>query len=85
MAVKNLGQLTARTINDWPGRFDFKDDTYYCRHCAGVVMQATCFVSIHLKVFGSTCAGPGKVQQINYPFCPVCDGEIEHATACFHV
>ncbi len=80
----DLGQITHEVIMNWQNRYLLANGNYYCPNCGAVIMQATCFVSIHLKVF-SSCAGPGKVQQINYPFCPVCDGEIEHATACFHV
>ncbi len=42
MTVKNLGQLTTKIINNWPNKFDFKDATYYCRHCGGIIIQATC-------------------------------------------
>jgi len=83
--VKNLGQITDEIIDGWAERFEKRDTGSYCRVCGSRVMQTTCYTSIHLKVFEPTCAGPGKVEKINYPFCPECDGDIDHVTACYHV
>lgn len=85
MVVKNLGQITDEIVTNWQYRYELKDGNYYCSKCGSAIMQTRCFVSIHLKAFGSTCAGPGHVEHINFPFCPVCDGDIDHVTACYHV
>lgn len=80
-----LGQITPEIINSWSEKYEKRDGAFYCKKCGSQILQTTCYVSIHLRVFEPSCAGPGKVQQINYPFCPKCDGEIEYAQACFHV
>lgn len=80
-----LGQIRREIVAGWEAHFEKRDDGYYCRKCGSQVMQATCYVSIHLRVFDPSCAGTGKVKTINYPFCPNCDGEIEYAQACFHL
>ena len=83
--VKELGQITDEIIDGWAERFEKRDGFYYCRECGGRAMQTTCYTSIHLKMFEPACSGPGKVERINYPFCPKCDGDIDHVTACYHV
>lgn len=83
--VKYLGQLTVEVIENWATRFEKEDDGYRCPGCGSPIMQTTCYVSIHWKLFGSSCAGSGKVLRLNYPFCPKCDGEIDYVTACYHV
>ena len=80
-----LGQITNEIIDSWLGKYEMVDGTFYCKKCGSQILQATCYVSIHLREFEPLCAGSGKVRQINYPFCPKCDGEIEYAQACFHV
>ena len=49
------------------------------------IKQTTCYVSIHLKIFEPSHAGPGRVLRKKYPYCPKCDGKIDYATACFHI
>jgi len=83
--VIHLGQITDEIIDSWTGRFEKRDEGSYCRKCGSQVMQTTCYVSIHLKLFDPACAGPGKVDRINYPFCPKCDGDISYVTACCHI
>ncbi|GAI75898.1 unnamed protein product [marine sediment metagenome] len=87
--VKHLGQITDEIIDGWIGgwaeRFEKRDGGHYCKVCGSQVMQTTCYVSIHLKMFEPACVGSGKVEKINYPFCPKCDGDIDHVTACYHV
>ncbi len=83
--VIHLGQITDEIIDGWAERFEKQDDGYYCRKCGSRVMQTTCYASIHLKIFEPACAGSGKVERINYPFCPKCDGDISYATACCHI
>jgi len=80
-----LGQITDEIINGWAERYDQRDGGLYCKECGSQIMQTTCYVSIHLKAFEPSCAGPGEVKRINYPFCPKCDGQIEYAQACYHV
>ena len=85
MVVKHLGQITDEIVNNWQNRYEQKEGNHYCPDCGSIIMQTTCYVSLHLKIFRSLCAGPGEVKHINYPFCPVCDGEIHQVTACYHV
>lgn len=85
MAIKQLGQITNEIVAEWAKRYDHRNDGYYCKECGSQIRQTTCHVSIHLKEFEPTCAGPGEVRRINYPFCPKCDGEIEYAQACYHI
>jgi len=82
--VKHLGQITDEIIDSWEEKFEKRSDGFYCKQCGSQIMQTTCHVSIHTKLF-SQCAGSGEVKTINYPFCPKCDGEIEYVTACYHV
>lgn len=84
--VKYLGQITDwnETIKGWEKQYDKRDDKYYCYKCGGLIKQTLCYVSIHLKIFEPTCAGPGKVLKINFPFCPNCDADLEYVTACYH-
>lgn len=83
--VISLGQITQAIVASWLKKYDERDGAFYCKECGSQIMQGTCYVSIHLKAFEPKCAGPGEVQNINYPYCPKCDGEIEYAQACFHV
>lgn len=82
--IKRLGQITQEIVNSWQERYDKKDGLFYCKECGSQVMQTTCYVSLHLKMFEPTCAGTGEVKNINYPFCPKCDGGLEYVTACYH-
>ena len=82
--VLHLGRITNEIVDSWEKKYEKRDDGFYCKTCGSQIMQVTCFVSIHSKLF-SICAGYGEVQKINYPFCPKCDGELEHVTACYHV
>jgi len=83
--VKELGKITEDIVYSWWKKYEKKEDGYYCKQCGSLIQQTTCYVSVHLKLFEPACAGPGKVIHINYPYCPKCDGEIDHATACFHI
>lgn len=83
--VKALGQITEEMVQAWPAQYEEREGNYYCKNCGAGIMQTTCYVSIHAKEFEPTCAGPGRVLHINYPYCPNCDGGIDHATACVHV
>lgn len=85
MTLKHLGQITEETVDSWATRFEKRDGSFYCKKCGSQIMQTTCYVSIHLKLFEPTCAGTGQVEKINYPFCPKCDGDIEYVTACHHI
>ena len=85
MAVKHLGQITDKIIDGWEKRYNRINGHHYCRQCGSLIKQVTCYVSIHSTLFEPTCAGTGKVRKINYPFCPECEGDIEHVTACYHV
>ena len=80
-----LGQITQEIVDSWLEKYDKGDDAFYCKECGSQIMQCTCHVSMHLKLFEPACAGPGEVKTINYPYCPKCDGKIEYAQACFHV
>ena len=80
-----LGQITQEIVDSWLKKYDEGDGAFYCKECGSQIMQCTCYVSMHLKLFEPACAGPGEVKNINYPYCPKCDGEIEYAQACFHV
>ena len=80
-----LGQITEETICNWKAKYEKREDGYYCKVCGSQILQTDCHVSIHLKIFEPTCAGPGKVITINYPYCPKCDGEIDYVQACFHI
>ena len=80
-----LGQITQEIVDSWLEKYDKRDDAFYCKECGSQIMQCTCYVSMHLKLFEPVCAGPGEVKTINYPYCLKCDGEIEYAQACFHV
>ncbi len=80
-----LGQITEDTNFKWMAKYEKREGVYYCKQCGSRIKQTTCYVSIHLKVFEPSHTGPGKVIHVNYPYCPKCDGEIDHATACFHM
>lgn len=80
-----LGQITQEIVDSWLKKYDKRDGDFYCKECGSQIMQCTCYVSIHLKLFEPECAGPGEVKNINYPYCPKCDGIIQSAQACFHV
>lgn len=83
--IKNLGKITDEIIDNWAKKYEQKEGGLYCKKCDGQIVQATCFVSVHIKEFEPVCAGPGRVSRIKFPFCPKCDGDIEHATACYHI
>ena len=83
--TRYLGQITDDIVKNWEKRFEKRNGLYYCKECDSQIMQTTCRVSIHWKMFEPTCAGPGGVRTINYPFCPKCDGELEDLRACVHV
>lgn len=83
--VKHIDQLTDEIIDSWKTQFNKGKDGYYCKTCGSPIMQTTCHVSIHTKLFPNICAGSGEVQQLNYPFCQSCDGKLEYVTACYHV
>ena len=82
--VIELGQITEAIINSWRRKYEEREDGCYCKVCGSRIQQTTCYVSIHLKAFEPACAGSGRVIEVNFPYCPECDGEIDHATACFH-
>ena len=83
--VKELGQLTEEIISNWQEKFEERETGYFCKVCGRKILQTTCYVSVHAIEFEPSHAGSGKVAHINYPYCPKCDGNIDHATACFHV
>lgn len=83
--VIQLGKITEKIINSWWQKYEKREDGYYCKDCGSKIQQTTCYVSIHLKIFEPACAGPGRVVNLNYPYCPKCDGEIDFAQACYHV
>lgn len=90
--VKELGQITDDIISSWQKKFEVRETGhrgretgYFCKECGRKILQTTCFVSIHAIEFEPAHAGSGKVVQINYPYCPKCDGHIDYATACYHV
>jgi hypothetical protein len=84
MAVRHLGQITDEIVDSWVNQFEKRNSSFYCKKCGDQIMQTTCYVSVHWKLFDPTCAGGGEVKKINYPFCPKCDGAIEYTTACYH-
>lgn len=83
--IKHLGQITKEVVDNWGEKYEKKNGGFSCKVCGSQIKQTTCYVSIHLKLFEPICAGPGVVKRINYPFCPSCDGDIEHVTACYHI
>lgn len=83
--VVELGQITEEIINSWPEKYEKRAKYSYCKTCGSRIKQTTCHVSIHIKEFEPVCAGPGEVVKINYPYCPQCDGDIDYATACYHM
>lgn len=85
--VIELGQIkiTEDTILKWMAKYEKKGADHYCKQCGSLIQQTTCYVSVHLKAFEPSHDGPGKVIHVNYPYCPKCDGEIDYATACFHI
>jgi len=83
--IKHLGQITSEIITGWTNQFEKRNGDYFCKKCHSQIRQVTCYVSIPLKIFEPKCAGPGKVEKINYPFCPQCDEGLEYVTACYHV
>jgi len=85
MTITSLGQITREIIKSWEKKYNRVDGCYYCPKCGSEIKQVTCYVSIHSKLFEPNCAGEGKVDKINYPVCPKCDGDIEYMTACYHV
>jgi hypothetical protein len=82
--VRELGQITDEIIEGWLTKYEKREDGYYCQQCGSRTLQTTCYVSIHASEFEPAHAGPGHVVHIIYPYCPKCDGEIDHATACYH-
>lgn len=82
--VIEVGQITEETICSWWQKYEKREDGYYCKQCGSRIKQTTCYVSVHAKEFEPSHAGPGRVLKINYPYCPKCDGKLDHATACFH-
>ena len=83
--VIELGQITEENIFAWWKKYEKTGEDFHCKPCGCRVMQTTCYVSVHLKAFEPEHAGPGRVIKVNFPYCPKCDGKIDHATACFHV
>ncbi len=83
--VKELGQITEEIVSGWLTKYNKGGLKYFCKNCGWPIRQTTCYVSLHLRFFEPCHAGPGKVIKINYPYCPNCDGEIDYATACFHI
>lgn len=83
--VVELGQISKQIIGAWWYKYEKTKKGFRCRKCRSQILQTTCHVSIHLKEFEPSCAGPGKVVKINYPYCPKCDGKIDYARACYHV
>jgi hypothetical protein len=83
--VKELGQISDQIIRSWGNKYEKTEADFICSKCRSRILQTICYVSIHLKEFEPLHAGPGRVVKINYPYCPKCDGELDHATACFHV
>jgi hypothetical protein len=82
----DLGQITDMDIDSWSGKYEYREnDGYYCPKCGSRILQVTCHVSIHLKIFEPQHAGPGRVVPLNYPTCPKCDGDIYLVRACYHV
>ena len=73
--VLDLGQIDMETINAWGHQYKKTRKGFRCRQCRSLIRQTICYVSIHLKQFGSYHAGPGRVVRINYPYCPKCDGK----------
>lgn len=83
--ILDLGQITEEIINSWKQKYDKTKKGFRCRKCRSRIKQTTCCVSIHVKEFESSHAGPGRVVEINYPYCPKCDGKIDYVQACYHV
>lgn len=84
-AILNIGRLNDNLINRWGAKFDKGEDGFfYCKVCGSEIMQTTCYVSIHTKLFEPQCVGSGRVEHINYPYCPKCDGSIDYVRACYH-
>lgn len=82
--VTELGQITDDIIQSWLEKYEHREDGYYCKQCGSKILQTVCYVSLHATEFEPAHAGPGSVVNINYPYCPNCDGEVDHAMACYH-
>jgi hypothetical protein len=65
-------------------KYDKVEGGYVCKTCGNEIQQTTLFISIHNKGWKG-CVGSGKVQNVNYPYCPTCDGEPSVVRACIHV
>lgn len=83
--IIELGQITEDDISAWMSKYEKRENGYYCKRCGSRVRQTTCNVSIHLDIFELKHADYEKECHLKYPYCPVCDGAIHHATACFHI
>lgn len=44
-----------------------------CEQCGGKLSLSVCYVSFHSSEFGSICAGEGRCEQIDIPFCSRCE------------
>jgi len=73
-----------KLLDDRQKSYEKTEDGYRCRTCGERIMQTTLYISIHIKEF-KTCAGPGRVLTVNFPYCPNCEGEPRTARACVHV
>ena len=82
---KHLGRIDNNIIDSWGEEFEKRDGYFYCRKCGSQIMQTTCYMSIHDKLFEPKCVGGGEVRKVNCPYCLKCDGDIDYVTACCHI
>ena len=81
---KVTGDKANKILQDRQATYEKTDDGFKCKKCGSLIQQTTLYVSIHHKLFPS-CAGSGEVQQVNYPYCPKCEGEPETVRGCVHI
>lgn len=66
--------------------FEELEGATICRSCKTPPQAVTCFVSIHFTEFGDRCAGSGQVQQVDLPFCPLCETvPTDIVRSCVHI
>jgi hypothetical protein len=84
------GKLSPEEFNDFIDKhkeehYEDKGEGLVCKKCGLPVLQTTCVVSIHDKMFPDQCAGSGKVQRILLSYCLKCEGEPTVTSTCVHI
>jgi hypothetical protein len=54
-----------------------------CPQCGGRLALAVCYVSWHSVEFGDLCAGAGRCDPLELPYCPACEQQPE-SSGCVH-